>query len=176
MRRPLRVVTGGGKGLGMYGNGWDTSALPAWPGTAPLHPEHGCGEPTSWGRPRAGFSPGGEGFVGAPGNSSRRLSLSLDVSSSNSSKSQRPGGGGFGPPRRDHLQLGSALLQGFGGAAAPGRDPGWDSCCLAGLELCPRTEEGLSLPQSWGFFLQGSQGLWVGSSGLCRMHFPSGSD
>lgn len=115
----LRVATGGGKGLGVCGRVWDT-AEPSAGGRSP----HPAGAPR-WG-----------GSAGAPGHC-----LSLDVTSSNSSRSQRWGEGKRDPPGGpEHPQAGNALLQGLcsgtcartGVAARRGR-----SCALrsGGLSL-----------------------------------------
>lgn len=138
----------------------------------PLH-EHPCWEPTSLGRPREDSSLSGKSFVKAPGNPSRRLCLSLDVSISNSCKSQRRVCVCFvisipqeGPsPARERFAPGCFCSQ---------HAPCWDGCCLARSGAVPWAGEGLSIPLSWRFFLLA--GLLGGSPGLGRTHFPSGSD
>lgn len=118
----LRVATGGGRGLGVFGGVWDT-----------VEPSPGGRSPHPAGAPRWG------GSAGAPGHS-----LSLDVTSSNSSMSQRWGEGKRDPPGGpDHPQAGNALLRGLGARRELGT--GWGGRS-EGQELCPAL--GWSQPRS----------------------------
>lgn len=121
------------------------------PGTRSLHaPRIPLGAPrlgnTGWVLPAAGR------LCQSSGGSPCRLSLSLDVSSSNSSKSQRGGGeeGKFDPPAGTIFSQGMLCSRGLECTGAR-HVPGWAGCCLRGAGAAPWAGGGLSLPQSCGF-------------------------
>lgn len=113
------MAAGAGGGPEVWGGGWD---IPA-PHRPPPHPSTGPGPGQE---PREGFYLSRDGFDRAPGNSSCSLSLSLDVTSSNSRKSRRQRG--IATPRRDHSSPGAfqepQALDRTQAGSAPASQPG----------------------------------------------------
>lgn len=131
---PLRVAFGkkGWKWVEVVGTSWSTC----------MYSEHPCSHPTSWVKTTVGFFLLNEdGFVRAPSDSSCSLSLSLDVTSSNSCKSHQAVGG------FDSQQQLSPALERF----TPGVW-GVDRTQIGSAPDCrdwSRDGECLRLPQSW---------------------------